>query len=311
MKISKAVYKDAAAIKAETEKVEVLFLPELGGKCASIKDKKSGREFLSQDPGDKYRRLAYDGDYCAAECCGFDDMFPTIDRYYYDRYPWNGIAVPDHGEVCGLEWKHNAQNGVLHMWTHSPRFGYKFEKKIFESNEGFLIEYRVTNNTQFTLDFIYAAHCMVAAEKNGMLLLPGVPEGEKAAMVFSSDVKRGRYGSPLTWSNNAKDMIVTPDQTTVESFKFFFDAPRREGCCAYRYPDGICISMKYSSDKLPYLGIWINRYDFHGLNNVAFEPASGSFDRPDVARTRGQFSTLKPYAEYEWNIAFDVRSGDC
>jgi hypothetical protein len=308
MKTSKSAYKDVAAIKAETERVEALFLPELGGKCASIRDKKSGREFLSRVPGDAYKKLAYDGDYGAAECSGFDDMFPTIDRYYYDRYPWEGVAVPDHGEVCSLEWKHTAENGILHMWTHSPRFGYKFEKTISESNEGLLIEYKVTNNTQFALDFVYAAHCMIAAEKNGRIILPGVPEGEKAALVFSSGGKRGRYGSPLIWSNNEKNMTVTPDKTGTEAFKFFFDAPRTEGCCEYLYPDGICISMKYSADKLPYLGIWINWHDFHGLCNVAFEPSSGSFDRPDAARMRGQCSVLKPYAEYAWNIAFNVRT---
>jgi hypothetical protein len=312
MKTGRVFYKDLFAIKAETERLAVTFLPEYGGKCASIKDKKSGREFLSQAAGECYKKLAYDGDYVAAECSGFDDMFPTIDKYYYDRYPWQGVPVPDHGEVCGLEWKYETKTGALRMWTHSPRFGYKFEKTISEIKDGISIDYLVTNNTQFTLDFVYAAHCMVAAETGGVIVLPGVSNGEKATMVFSSDGKRGRYGSPFLWSK--KDVLVTPDPvkkkdglSKAEAFKFFFDAPCNGGCCEYHYPDGVVLSLGYSADKLPYLGIWINRYDLHNLCNVAFEPSSGTFDRPDAARIRGQFSTLKPYGSYDWNISFVVK----
>jgi hypothetical protein len=151
MKTSRIFYKDISAVKAETEKLAVTFLPEYGGKCASVKDKKSGREFLSQASGEHYKKLAYDGDYVAAECSGFDDMFPTIDKYYYDRYPWQGVPVPDHGEVCGLEWKYETKKSALRMWTHSPRFGYKFEKTISEIKDGVSIDYLVTNNTQFTI----------------------------------------------------------------------------------------------------------------------------------------------------------------
>ncbi|MDR1507533.1 MAG: hypothetical protein LBI67_10580 [Treponema sp.] len=316
MKTGRSFYKDISAVKVETERLALTFLPEHGGKCASIRDKKSGREFLSQAPGERYKKLVYDGDYAAAECSGFDDMFPAVDRYYYDRHPWQGVPVPDHGEVCGLEWKYETKKDALRIWTHSPRFGYKFEKTVSETKDGISIDYTVTNNTQFPLDFVYAAHCMVAAETGGVVVLPGVPDGEKASLVFSSNGKRGRYGSPFIWSGKAKNMVVTPapskkkdGSSKAETFKFFFDAPCTGGCCEYRYPDGVVFSLSYSADKLPYLGIWINWRDFHDLCNVAFEPSSGTFDRPDVARMRGQFSVLKPYAKYEWNVNFAVRNG--
>jgi hypothetical protein len=63
MKIKETGYKDIPAIKVETEKLEALFLPEYGGKCASLRDKKNGREFLQEAPGAYYKRLAYDGNY--------------------------------------------------------------------------------------------------------------------------------------------------------------------------------------------------------------------------------------------------------
>jgi hypothetical protein len=320
MKISDGGYKDVPAQKVETEKFTALFLPEYGGKFASLKDRRMGREFLSQAAGNGYKKLSYAGDYVAAECSGFDDMFPTIDRCYYDRYPWNGVELPDHGEVCGLKWLYREEDGRLHMWTDSPRFGYRFEKWVSEvepslprssagvPGEGAIrIDYRVTNKTQFEFDFVYAAHCMIAVEEGGRVLLPSVPDGEKAALVFASDPKRGRYGDPFIWHKDEPGVSVTPGPNAGEAFKFFFDAPQREGNCGYLYPDGTLLTIDYSGEKLPYLGLWLNWNEFHGFCNAAFEPSSGSFDRPDAARIRGQFSVLPPYGEYEWTIGFDLK----
>jgi hypothetical protein len=309
MTISETKYKDIPALAVETEQLKAVFLPEYGGKCASLADVKTGREFLSQGPNKQYKKLEYDGDYVSSECTGFDDMFPTIDAYYYDRYPWQGVRVPDHGEVCGLKWQALQTGGALTLRTYSPRFGYGFEKAITEKNGALSINYKVTNNTQFPFDFVYAAHCMIAAEKGGMILLPGVKAGEKCTLVFSGDGKRGRYGSPFVWDASDKALTVTPEAgKRDETYKFFFDDKRPEGKCEYRYADGTAIVLAYSADKLPYLGIWINNHDFHGLCNVAFEPCSGSFDRPDAARIRGQGSVLSPYASYEWNITFSVEA---
>lgn len=308
MKIREASYKNVPAIKVETEKLEALFLPEYGGKCTSLKDKKNGREFLQQAPGAHYKKLAYDGNYVEAECSGFDDMFPTIDRCYYSRYPWQGIEIPDHGEVCALAWRYEAEKDRLCMRTQSPRFGYCLEKRISNRDDAISIDYQATNTTQFELDFVYAAHCMIAAEEGGKIILPGVKDGEKASLVFCSDKNRGKYGSPFIWKENERGAAVTPGPETKESYKFFFDEPRREGCCEYRYADGTLLVMSYSGDKLPYLGIWINWNDLHDFFNIAFEPSSGSFDRPDAARMRGQFSVLAPYGVYEWNITFALGS---
>ena len=99
-------YKDIQAVSIENTTVKAVFLPEHGGKMASFQHIKTGREFLVQAPGEAYKALAYDGVYIDAECSGFDDMLPTIDEYVYETYPWKGIKMPDHGEVCGLPWRY-------------------------------------------------------------------------------------------------------------------------------------------------------------------------------------------------------------
>jgi hypothetical protein len=105
-KIYSSVYKDQPALTIESEAITARFLPTIGAKLASLVYKPLGYELLVQRPGEKYLLQPFDGDYVAGECSGMDDMFPTIDACYYDRYPWEGTKMADHGEVWSLAWDH-------------------------------------------------------------------------------------------------------------------------------------------------------------------------------------------------------------
>lgn len=107
---SAGFYKDRPAIRVDTGALTALFLPEDGGKLASLKAR-DGYEYLYQGPESRYRRLTVDGSYIEAECSGWDDMFPTIDPYQPEGLP----PYPDHGEICRipLEHIHGADSDLL------------------------------------------------------------------------------------------------------------------------------------------------------------------------------------------------------
>jgi hypothetical protein len=304
MGIKDSKYKDVHALEVNTGALTALFLPEYGAKLVSLKDNKTGREILQQAAGKTYKKLAYDGNYEAAECSAFDDMFPTCDKYYYDRPPWQGIQMPDHGEVCGLAWKYETEGDTLHLWVYSPRFGYKLEKWISSEDGRLIIKYCATNNTQFEFDFQYAAHCMIAAEENAKIETE-FPAGSKATVMFDKFGKRGGFTSPFVWKAESG---ITPGKNDTSNYKIFFDEPAKEGWCRYVYRDGSALRFCYSPDKIPYLGIWFNWGDLKGMYNFAFEPFSGSYDRPDLARKRGQYSVLPPYGVYEWTLSFAMET---
>ena len=98
---SAGFYKDRPAIRVDTGALTALFLPEDGGKLASLKAR-DGYEYLYQGPESRYRRLTVDGSYIEAECSGWDDMFPTIDPYQPEGLP----PYPDHGEICRIPLEH-------------------------------------------------------------------------------------------------------------------------------------------------------------------------------------------------------------
>jgi hypothetical protein len=300
IRINNSKYKDIPAIEVNTGSFTALFLPEHGGKLTSLKDYKTGREILAQRPGKTYRKLDYAGKYTDAECSAFDDMFPTIDRYFYNLPPWEGIEVADHGEVCGLKWQYDVNKTSFHMWVYSPRFGYKFEKWISSKKGELSIDYRVTNNTDFQFECLYGAHCMIAAEK-GARIETEFGEGCHGTLIFDSQGKPGHYGNPFIWNPAC---VFTPAKSEKSTRKIFFNEPAKEGWCRYIYTDGSNITMRYSADKLPYLGVWFNWGAVKGLYNIAFEPCSGSYDRPDLARMHNQCHVLEAYGVFEWSISF-------
>ena len=186
------------------------FLPGIGAKMCSLVYKPAGLELLVQRPNEAYRLAAYDGDYVAqGECSGFDEMFPSIDKCFYEGYPWRGTPIPDHGEVWSIPWAWDDQDGRLHLVTHGVRFPYRLEKWVsFADDETLHTDYRLTNLSPFDFDFMWAAHPMFILEEGAELALPAGVEQDGhhvelhrvwAAMATSSLAGRhaGRRPAPL------------------------------------------------------------------------------------------------------------------
>lgn len=313
--VYQSTYKDQIAVALENASLKALFLPGLGGKLASLVFKDTAREFLVQAPGEAYRILEYDGNYVDAECSGFDDMFPTIDACYYDRHPWSGVRIPDHGEVCGLPWQYEMRDDELVMWTSGVRFPYRLEKRIrFIDGNSLRIDYLATNPTPFDLDFLWAAHPMINAEAGAELTLP-YPEDSAITCVFSTDENFGNYGFPMKWPLAIRydsDLQIldrtAPANGQGNNYKFYFNSKIPAGWFAYQYQsDRTTLKISFPEDKVPYLGIWVNEGSFHGHFNIAPEPCTGAFDRIDQARAHGMGSFLPANGEYRWFITFNVR----
>lgn len=317
-KVYNSKYKNINAVTVESDQVKVQFLPEYGGKMASLRSKKTSMEFLAQGSNTEYKVLAYDGDYVEAECSGFDDMFPTIDKVFYTDYPWKGIEVPDHGEVCGLRWEYEIQEDQLYMYVYGVRFPYKLEKWVrFEDDGKLTVSYKATNLSHFDMDFIWAAHPMINVEEDGQILVP-YPEDADTTCVFSTDENFGKYGRQMKWpatqsrDGSIKFLNITPKRNDQgNNYKFYFNEKSPEGWCGYRYKSqDTVLTLSFPIERVPYLTIWVNEGSFHGLHNIAMEPCTGTYDRIDLARMHKQSSVLKAKGEYAWFLNFHIQQYD-
>ena len=309
-KIYESSYKDQKTIVMESDSLTFKFLPDFGGNIASIVDKKSSKEFLVQRPEAKYRKVAFDGSYVDAECSGLDDMFPTIDACYYQKEPWAGIKLADHGEIWNLKAKIQAGKDDACFTFHGIRLPYVFEKRArFLTDSVLRIDYKVINNTQFDMEFLWAAHTMLNAEPGVKIL---VPEGlRKSVAVFTNSGRIGKYGEEFDWpeftdKDGIKRNVGVMGEWEDNCEKYYFKDALKKGWCAAQYPDNSVFALSFPPEKIPYLGILHNPGSFRNIYNLFLEPCSASFDRPDFAAARGQNSVVKACSTYEWYLNITI-----
>ena len=302
-------YKDQPAVTIESQTVAAEFLPGVGAKMCSLIYKPANLELLLQRPNETYRLAPYDGDYVAqGECSGFDEMFPSIDKCFYEEFPWRGTPIPDHGEVWSIPWACAEADGRLHFATHGVRFPYRLEKWVSFADDATLhTDYRLTNLSGFDFDFMWASHMMLNLEEGAELALPDGVRKIVTALSFNGSL--GRYGDEFDWpvatpvDGRQRDLRRMQPKMARDVVKYFVKGRMPEGWCALTYPrSGFTLRLSWPAEQVPYLAILPDEGGWQDLYGVFLEPATASFDRLDVARVRGECSTVKAAATYGWHL---------
>jgi hypothetical protein len=314
-RIYESQYKDQPAITIESEVIRAQFLPGIGAKMASLVYKPRDFELMVQSPGEAYLLQPFDGEYVAGECAGFDDMFPTIDACYYDRFPWQGTKMADHGEVWSLRWQHKVEGGTVHFTVYGVRFPYKLEKRVsFQEDTVLRLDYRLTNLSPFDFDFVWAAHTMINITEGTELVLP---DGVKSIVgTFSLTGSFGTYGDEYTWpvgtlpDGSRRDFRKLQSRSANTAFKYYIKGKMPEGWCGLRYHQSdFSLALSFPVVQVPYLGVLPNEGGWRDYYNIFLEPCTASFDRPDVARYRGEVATVRGNATYEWHLNITLAEG--
>lgn len=286
-------YKDRPAIAVETNKLIALFLPEDGGKLASLRTKSDYWEFLAQTDNKNYRTLAYDGSYVDAECSACDEMFPTIDPCVPSA---DFGEYPDHGEVCRMVHEVYIEEDGVRFYVRSRNLKYTYQKWITCDDEGNLImEYTIDNPTSYPFPNLWALHCMLRGEPSAKLLLP-YEEDAPVEIMFGPEnaIQLPRDQLQPYWSGGA-------------TYKFYYLDPMPKGVCGCQYTDnGHKFLMEFDNEKIPYLGVWLNSGGFKDMYNLALEPCTAPFDTPANAEARGRGSVLSPYEKLQFSLRIIV-----
>jgi len=309
-KIYEDSYKDQKAICFESDVLRFKFLPGFGANLASAVYRKTEKEFMVQRKEPKYRIVPFDGVYVDGECCGLDDMFPTIDICRYEKFPWEGVKLADHGEVWNLKADTDIGKESVTFVFYGVRLPYILKKTVrFLSETVLRIDYALQNPTEFDMDFLWAAHTMLNAEPGVVIRVPG--ECKKAVAAFSNTGRIGRYGEIFDWPAYTdgqgvvrKIDVMGPWDENCE--KYYFKEALKKGWCAAEYPDGTAFALSYPAEKVPYLGVLHNQGSFRGIYNLFLEPCTASFDRPDAAALWRQNSAVKAKSVYAWYLNITI-----
>jgi hypothetical protein len=312
-KIFVGKYKDVQAVTLENDVLRAIILPESGSKLVSLLYKPLKYEALWQNSSKTYIKSRYGDLFESGDFSGFDEMFPTISRCFYETSPWAGTELPDHGEVWAIPWNYEIQDNRVRLWVNGVRLSYRLEKIVSLEEAVVKIDYTVANGSSFAMDYIWAAHPLFNASP-GMELI--VPHGMETLVNSVAGPRLQRYGKaysfPLATLENGEkcDLSKVPEKNDSGYQKYYFAEKMSEGWCRlYDHNLKLNIGMSFPQEKVPYLGMWVNEGGWDGQYNIAPEPATGGMDRVDFAKMWGMNSVLKAHERHTWFLRIALKEG--
>jgi galactose mutarotase-like enzyme len=124
--------------------IEVSVVPELGAKIISLKNVRTGREWLWHPPeGLKLFRNRSGDDFSKSPLVGIDECLPTI-----APCRWQGRELPDHGELWNAPWSIDAaalEEGILKTRVKLLISPFELERTIELHESEIRINYQLNN----------------------------------------------------------------------------------------------------------------------------------------------------------------------
>lgn len=293
-----------------TELMEMIVVPSLGSKVISLKHRKTNREWLSRTELPLGNR-GYGTSFSDSDGSGWDEMFPTINPCQYQEYPWQGVELPDHGEVWSIPWQAALDNQQLHCEVHGIRMPYQLRKTYsFPASDRLRIDYSVRNPSPFPLSFLWAAHPLFQVVE-GMEIQ--VPAGLNQIIVsYSRNDRLGQTGDRHPWPRPFGDASPTqlnrvePD-TSRTAEKYYFEDVLPEGKASLYDPrTGERMTMHFPKEQVPYLSIWANYGGYLDQYHVAIEPATAFLDDVSYAMEQGKAVKVEAGGTYEWFLELEL-----
>jgi len=301
----KTKYKSADALYIEN-KTFIATVTVRGSKLVSLTDKTTGRELILQSESETFSQPPYASQYSSADMGGFDEMFPTIDECFYEKYPWKGASLPDHGEVWSLDWDvdEDGDADALEMSVFGVALPYCISKKVnFTDEKTLRIDYDLINLSPFDMDFCWAAHAMFGMEDDAVVVMP--KNCKNAMFTFSEKKLMGQGGDffrlsdKFAVSDGNRLAFGRPEPVYMD--KFYVMDELSEGRVGVGYKDGSEYYLTFPTETVPYLGVLVSK-GMHLDKCAILEPCTAAFDRPDRAAFFGRGSSVKANDTYVWSL---------
>jgi len=309
-------------IAVENDRIEAVFLPQLGSKMISLINKKTGTEFLLENRvEDKTYKQAFHGaDYSKYDASGFDECFPTIEASELTIDKEEGkqkIKFPDHGELWSKPWNYEIYPDHVLFTTYGINADYGITKSVALNVNRLIIDYNLVNNSGLYLSYIWSAHPLLAVEEGDRIIMP---EGvDRLFINWASDSKIGTFGQYVSWpelngGSSGKDFFKIRSKNTGIAMKVFTDILHSGTAGLYRTEKNESMLISFDIRKLPYLGVWLC-YGGWPVGSekkhytIALEPATGRPDSLSESVKRNECSVIGSGEQKNWKLEVSLWEG--
>lgn len=303
-------------VHCSTGTLALVVMPELGAKLCSLRDVRSGREWLWRHPRIPYQRVPHGSSYIReADTGGWDECFPSVSECNYPSPPFQGALIQDHGELWSQKPSFNVIEGddsvTLYARWHGIALRYVFERTITISADSSKLhfEYNVRNTSDAPLQWIWSAHPLIGIEPGMQLLVPPSARFHVGG-TLPSNLLTQDSGLHFPMHVGKTDLTTLPDASANIAIKLWSD-PLDEGWATLRATDGE-FQLRWDPILSPQLGLWLNlgAWGADGgapYYNLGLEPCIGAQDSLADAVTRYHlFETLPAHASHKWWLEVEL-----
>jgi hypothetical protein len=298
----------ALPVTIENDAIRLSVWPQIGGKISSIVDKADGFELLFNYPAEVSETSLYGKSFENTWNTGWDECFPTVAPCLYPRHPYEGIAVPDHGELWSLPTTAvPTRDGLTTVW-HGLRFGYVFTRKLYLEGSAIIAEYSVLNHAPFEFRFMWCAHPPMSMIAPVELDLP-------AGQWRLDHDMAGDRAHGFDWPHVAAGIDLSRPAALPErsAWKAFAIAPI-QGPATIRYPTRKrTATFEYEAEEShdeegiiggppAYWGVWVTTGGWASQRYFDIEPTIGRYDELAKCIQDRSAGTVPPMGRRQWTM---------
>ena len=293
-------------VSLANDRVALRIFPELGGRVASLVDRRNSREWLWSPPSGQRFFANRPGDsFAASPHVGLDECLPTV-----APCTWRGRTLPDHGEIWALPWTVDAaalNAGVVSMTVDLPITPLRFARSIRLEGNCVRFDYHLHNFGTQPEDYLWAMHPLFTLHAGDTLELP--PDVASLRLECAQGGPSAERGAVWRWPEPFPgvrlDRLELPDN--AKGYLKAFAMPQVGEVRLRGATPGSSLTIRWDVAANPCLGLWLTRGGYRGWHHLAIEPANGAHDRLDLAADSStRDSRIGPQETRTWWVEWRV-----
>ncbi len=277
---------DFAVYVLSSRDAEVAVVPELGARIISLKNRRTGREWMWHPAeGLNLFQNCLGDDFSNGPLVGMDECLPTIEPCV-----WQGRKLPDHGEVWAAAWDVDGEawkSGLLKTSVHLNISPLDFERTIELDENVIRLNYQLVNRSSVPEYFIWAMHPLLRLQPGDRLVLP-------------PSTRKSMNGEG--WVEALDSAIPEGDSSKV------FAGPLKAGFAAiHNGQNGDAVEFEWTPAENNGLGLWLTRGGWHGHHHFAMEPTNSGTDALTTAAARQWCGLVQGASSMKWQVRIRIR----